>query len=369
MKIYNYITLFLLFSGSYCFAQKNVGTMMLDNKAYKEALGLTTLNINKISARLLGGEVLCGNFEMAPFVTKYDVFVEHTGRMDYGGNEIIYLKMINKKGEDSLILRPKFEFYPLSYKGVWMSTHYSSGNYNQGEYLSYNTKGIAFVGDHSIGKVAADVGIANRVTEKVVYDNPSLVEEEHKNQVKAYMKYIDDYESDPNHTNYQLLLDQMLQDNLYISPSGKRTVIPLKLEKVKDANGTITEIILHFPFSDGTYPDKEEFKIRGTRNAEGLIEFKDGKGVFQGSTLFPIMNNMVIGDWNKNEKKFNPRSFLSFEYYDVSGIFDLYKWTGSEDYQKYWKLVTTSTEYSYQDKYKLLNVINRLAAKMATSAR
>lgn len=340
--------------------------MIADGKAYKEAKALTTLNVNKIATRLVDGEPYLGGLS-GKIPEKYSLNIIKTGQYDMDNNEILHLKLTSKDGKRIVYLKPLLEFYPLGYYGL----EYKSGKCTSRiEYSAYDTKNISFIGSQGspwqhFGKSAMDVAVSEGVKEKIINDNKELIEKEKTAQVKAYMKFLDDYVKDEAHTNYSKSLNEIGDKVILLLTLGTTDETHLKVEKKMDANGNIEEIIFTIPFTDGSYPDKEEFKIHATKNKLGLLEIVDGKNTIGKGTLIPFWGQLLVctisGESSNSKELYCHIGYpMVMDVMDHDKVKALESWSTSTPYQEYWKMATVSMEYDHDDKYELSTFFGRV---------
>lgn len=269
----------------------------------------------------------------------YNTKIINTGRKDVEGNEIIHLTLTKgpntksnisfKRENDSFIMVPEFEPYPIRYylmlNGKPGISYYDQGTRNKVNYYSHTayflpdikkTSFVSRIGFGSQGKGIADYFFQSgpRIADKSaawVYKNYVPSNEDFK---KALIKQWEVAETvlkqelvKAKSINYDEKILTLDGKKVYLSERvlGKVGKIigmtECKISVQKNSAGKVTSLTLHFPFRDGKYYDKPKFFIKITKNNKGFFEMKkEGEMNLNPGIIIPFMDMFLV--CNNNEK-------------------------------------------------------------------
>jgi hypothetical protein len=254
----------------------------------------TTLNVNAIANAVLPDSPVEYEFH---FNGKYDDLTIQkfkTGRKDMAGNEEVYLMLIETDIKDTFYLVPDNHVYPLFFREIRTNErpvvsddgfrhgyglgalHYVMAQSKMATIMQSGTS-WGFVKDYE--KSGTDRGYIIHMEEK---EHEFLKTESAKLWELTELYYTSLLEGIKG-KKYDDMMRKMDGKKIMLQRVQRRgngsddyVDVP-KITFTSDAAGKLTELILWYPFMDGKYYDKPEFKKTITKAANGLfyIETKD----------------------------------------------------------------------------------------------
>jgi hypothetical protein len=254
----------------------------------------TTLNVNAIANAVLPDSPVEYEFH---FNGKYDDLTIQkfkTGRKDMAGNEEVYLMLIETDIKDTFYLVPDNHVYPLFFREFSTSKkpEVSDEGFRHGfglgasRYVMVQSKmatimqsgaSWGFVKDYE--KSGTDRGYLIQLSER---EQEFLKTESTKlwELIETYYTSLLDGIKGKKYDDMMRKLDgkKIMMQRIQRRGNGSDDYVDVpKIAFNSDASGKLTELILWYPFMDGKYYDKPEFKKTITKAANGLfyVETKD----------------------------------------------------------------------------------------------
>jgi hypothetical protein len=353
--------------------------MANDSKAYKEVMAMTTLNVNKIIAGYEDGMTIYYNPDYSSnrkvIFSKID-----SGRKDYEGNAIYHVRLTDAKTNDTVILVPKWSFYPTSYSPLKL-IHSSEpkaetiGGYYEHEYYTFDINRRALYSSSSTFALKPiDQTMCPTIKKKLEYDRQDLFKETEEKQYLGYTAMIDAHYKSMENCIYQ---DEFLKcikgDYVYFgSGNGSSSMVKLKIKKVFNGSELI-EIILIKPFVDGSYPEKEEFYIRAKKDNNGFLRFnskdvvsiEDKQSYHISPGILVPFNGVVVcmnDSYNGYSSKAGSYTFSKYKFgaeqIAMVETYDLFEYPNSTGFQTQWVLKNVTSNYDNNNLYDLCNYIS-----------
>ncbi len=119
-----------------------------------------------------------------------------------------------------------------------------------------------------------------------------------------------------------------------------------------------------FPFTDGSYPDKDEFVVRAIKDKNNMLVITNGKGTLKDGTLLPFDNCVFVTPTIiDNRYGYFYKSVLSTDPFEHKKMDWLLEYTREaeilkkKDYEELWKLTNVTEKYDPTEKFKFENFL------------
>lgn len=239
------------------------------NKAYKEVKKLNTLNVNKIVNKYEDGMKLLYN-AATPASRPVILKKRDTGRKDYEGNPIYHIVLTDPKREDSVVLFPKYEFLPREFSSLSFVKPGDRYSISKGEYVIYDHDKFGFYdGQHDSYTEKGYVGLASSMGTKLNYDRQDLIEAHEKKMFDAYCAYLDKCFEKLKNKSYDESVSEIMNREFITAGLSGGNYVYLKVKKTESGYTLIR------PFSNGEYPEKEDFYIHIKKESNGFYRIQN----------------------------------------------------------------------------------------------
>jgi hypothetical protein len=275
----------------------HINAQSLDKYLMEDAQKVSTFNQNEIAVKIKNGTKYFYNTDLQA-VSK--MYIQNTGRKDYSGNDVLVPFIV--QGKDTAFFYPEPWFHPVRYNVYSKSKAWTNlASDWKGASALMDTKHLVFQGSVELYKKIYDNNVYRRVLAILKAKMQNFLYDEFDKCIEMTNKYFQNAISEIKNNGYDNTLDKTLEGifvtrEVKYSNSTDRYNVKIFYTKVKkkyDANNKLSEIIFIFQFTDGSFPEKDEFMVKVKKNADGFFIIPENKWIYSG-LLIPVNGTAMI---------------------------------------------------------------------------